>query len=51
MRIKKGFQKMKPFEYQWELTGSNRRPSACKAELLTKFSSFFLCNSLMVTHK
>ena len=35
--IKKGFIFMKPF-VMWELTGSNRRPSACKADALNQLS-------------
>ena len=29
---------MKPFFVLWELTGSNRRPSACKADALNQLS-------------
>jgi hypothetical protein len=29
---------MQPFDFQWELTGSNRRPSACKADALNQLS-------------
>ena len=38
--IKKGFQFLAEtlFVIEWELTGSNRRPSACKADALNQLS-------------
>ena len=36
---KKGFQFNEALSYsKWELTGSNRRPSACKADALNQLS-------------
>lgn len=38
MSIKKPHQKDEVFFLLWELTGSNRRPSACKADALNQLS-------------
>ena len=38
-RNKKGFQFAETLScFEWELTGSNRRPSACKADALNQLS-------------
>ena len=36
--IKKGYTLCNPLIIKWELTGSNRRPSACKADALNQLS-------------
>ena len=40
VQMKKGFKayRLKPFTVLWEHTGSNRGPSACKADALNQLS-------------